>query len=88
MALSNEELQDIISNLSPEERKQLLSQLGRQVEVDSITNPTNATGEKTKPKVQPRTLFNQTATKRYTNHRFGFWIVRKVRGSATAISCK
>lgn len=55
MALSNEELQDIISNLSPEERKQLLSQLGRQVEVDSITNPTNATGEKTKPKVQPKT---------------------------------
>lgn len=40
MALTNEELQDIISNLSPEERKQLLSQLGRQVEVDNITSIT------------------------------------------------
>lgn len=48
MALTNEELQDIISNLSPEERKQLLSQLGRQVEVDNITNPTQSTNTKTK----------------------------------------
>lgn len=52
MALTNEELQDIISNLSPEERKQLLSQLGRQVEVDNITNPTQSTN--TKPKVKPK----------------------------------
>lgn len=55
MALSDEELRDIIEQLSPEDRKQLLSQLGRQVEVDNITNPTNATGEKTKPKVKPKT---------------------------------
>jgi len=34
MALSNEELQDIISQLSPEERKQLLSQLDKQIEID------------------------------------------------------
>ncbi len=55
MALSDEELQDIIERLSPEDRKQLLSQLGRRVEVDNIANPTNATGEKTKPKVEPKT---------------------------------
>lgn len=54
MALSNEELQDIIDRLSPEDRQQLLSQLGRQVEVDSISNPTGATGEKTKPKQPPK----------------------------------
>lgn len=54
MALSNEELQDIISRLSPEDRQNLLSQLGRQVKVDNITNPTGATGEKTKPPVQPK----------------------------------
>ena len=52
MALTNEELQDIISNLSPEERKQLLAQLGRQVEVDDITNPTQSTN--TKPKNKPK----------------------------------
>lgn len=52
MALTNEELQDIISNISPEERKQLLSLLGRQVEVDNITNPTQSTN--TKPKVKPK----------------------------------
>ena len=34
MALTDIELQDIISDRSPEERKQLLSQLGRQVEID------------------------------------------------------
>ena len=39
MALSDTELQDIIDRLSPEDRKLLLSQLGRQVEVDKITNP-------------------------------------------------
>lgn len=54
MALSDEMLQDIINRLSPEERKQLLSQLGRQVKIDSITNPTGATGDKTKPKVKPK----------------------------------
>lgn len=54
MALSNEELKDIISRLSPEDRQNLLSQLGRQVKVDNITNPTRATGEKTKPPVQPK----------------------------------
>ena len=41
MALTNEELQDIINGLSPEERKQLLSQLGRQVDIDNITNITD-----------------------------------------------
>ena len=54
MALTDTELQDIISQLSPEERKQLLSQLGRQVEIDDIANPTNATGTKTQPKVKPK----------------------------------
>ena len=54
MALTDTELQDIISRLSPEERKQLLSQLGRQVEVDDIANPTQATGERTQPKVKPK----------------------------------
>ena len=52
IVLTNEELQDIISNLSPEERKQLLFQLGRQVEVDNITNPTQSTN--TKPKHKPK----------------------------------
>ena len=52
MALTDQELQDIISNLSPEERKQLLSQLGKQVEVDNITNPTQSTN--TKPKNTPK----------------------------------
>ena len=50
MALTNEELQDIILKLSPEERKQLLSQLGRQIDLDNITNPTGVTGENTKSK--------------------------------------
>lgn len=52
MALTDQELQDIISNLSPEERKQLLSQLGKQVDLDNITNPTNTTN--TKPKHEPK----------------------------------
>ena len=39
MALTNDELQDIIARLSPDERKQLLSQLGRQVEIDKISDP-------------------------------------------------
>lgn len=54
MALSDTELQDIIDRLSPEDRKLLLSQLGRQVEVDKITNPTDATGEQTRPKTEPK----------------------------------
>lgn len=54
MTLTDEVLQDIMSRLSPEERKQLLSQLGRQVEIDDIANPTNATGTKTQPKVKPK----------------------------------
>lgn len=53
MTLTDEILQDIIDRLSPEERKQLLSQLGRQVEVDTITNPTQSTN--TKPKIEPKT---------------------------------
>jgi transposase-like protein len=53
MALTDEELQGIISRLSPEERKQLLSQLGRQVDIDNISNPTNSTN--TKPKQPPKT---------------------------------
>ena len=54
MALSNEELQDIISRLSPEDRQNLLSQLGRQVKVDNISNPTHATGQKTQTKVKSK----------------------------------
>lgn len=54
MALTDTELQDIIDRLSPEDRKLLLSQLGRQVEVDKITNPTDATGEQTRPKTEPK----------------------------------
>lgn len=54
MALSDSELQDIISSLSPEDRQKLLSQLNRQVQVDSISNPTHATGQKTQPKVKPK----------------------------------
>lgn len=34
MALTNEELQQILDNLTPEERKQLQSQLNRQVDLD------------------------------------------------------
>lgn len=43
MALTNEELQEIISGLSPEERKRLQEQLGIQIEVDNITNITDTT---------------------------------------------
>ena len=31
MALTNEELQDILDNLTPEEQKQLYNQLGRNI---------------------------------------------------------
>lgn len=41
MALTDEILQDIIDRLTPKERKQLLSQLGRQVDIDNITNITD-----------------------------------------------
>lgn len=47
MALTDEMLQDIINRLTPDERKQLLTQLGRQVEIDSITNPPEAADNKT-----------------------------------------
>lgn len=43
MALTDTELQDIINNLSPEERKQLLSQLDTQVKIDTITTPSTQT---------------------------------------------
>lgn len=52
MALTNEELQQILDNLTPEERKQLQTQLNRQVEVDSISNPTNSTN--TEPPIKPK----------------------------------
>lgn len=52
MALTNEELQQILDNLTPEERKQLQSQLDRQIKIDNITNPTQSTN--TKPKVKPK----------------------------------
>ena len=52
MALTNEELQQILDNLTPEERKQLQTQLDRQIKVDNITNPTQSTN--TKPKVKPK----------------------------------
>ena len=52
MALTNEELQQILDNLTPEERKQLQTQLNRQVEVDNITNPTESTN--TKPPIKPK----------------------------------
>ena len=55
MALTDEVLQDIMARLTPEERKQLLAQLGHQVEIDDITSPTGATGSQTKPKVKPKT---------------------------------
>lgn len=34
MALSDETLEQIVSNLTPEEREQLFSQLGRQIQQD------------------------------------------------------
>lgn len=54
MALSNETLEQIVSNLTPEEREQLFSQLGRQIKQDKkdISNgkeplsPTNKTKQK------------------------------------------
>ena len=52
MALTNEELQQILDNLTPEERKQLQSQLNRQVDLDNITNPTESTN--TKPPNKPK----------------------------------
>lgn len=57
MALSNETLEQIVSNLTPEEREQLFSQLGRQIKQDKkdISNgkeplsPTNKTKQKRLP---------------------------------------
>lgn len=43
MALTNEELQEIISGLSPEERKRLQEQLGIQINIDNITDITDTT---------------------------------------------
>lgn len=51
MALTNEELQQILDNLTVEERKQLQSQLDRQIKVDNITTPTQSIN--TKSKVKP-----------------------------------
>lgn len=50
MTLTDEVLQDIIGRLTPEERKQLLKQLGKQVDIDNITNPTGKTTTKPTPK--------------------------------------
>ena len=61
MALSDETLQEIVSNLTPEEREQLYAQLGLQITQDQkdiaegrqpkspITNPTTITSQPTKP---------------------------------------
>lgn len=55
MALSDETLEQIVSNLTPEEREQLFSQLGRQIEQDKsdIANgkePLSPLSPPTKPK--------------------------------------
>ena len=55
MALEGFNLDELIASLSPEERLQLQEQLGRQIQIDKITNPTEATGQKTKPPVEPKT---------------------------------
>lgn len=61
MALSDETLQEIVSNLTPEEREQLYAQLGLQITQDQkdiaegrqpkspITNPTTISSQPTKP---------------------------------------
>ncbi len=41
MALTDNELQDIIDNLSPADRKKLLSQLGKQIDIDNIIDITD-----------------------------------------------
>ena len=43
MALTNEELLDLIMGLSPEERKRLQEQLGIQINIDNITDITDTT---------------------------------------------
>lgn len=52
MALSDETLEQIVSNLTPEEREQLFSQLGRQIEQDKsdIANGKEPLSPPTKPK--------------------------------------
>ena len=42
MALTNEELQDILDNLTPEEQKQLYNQLGRNISNTEPTTPTQS----------------------------------------------
>lgn len=42
MALINEELQDILDNLTPEEQKQLYNQLGRNISNTEPTTPTQS----------------------------------------------
>ncbi|MCM1189121.1 MAG: hypothetical protein NC541_07460, partial [bacterium] len=48
MALSDETLEQIVSNLTPEEREQLFSQLGKQIEQDK-QNPSNRNDPPNKP---------------------------------------
>lgn len=52
MALSDETLEQIVSNLTPEEREQLFSQLSRQIEQDKsdIANGKEPLSPPTKPK--------------------------------------
>lgn len=52
MALSDETLEQIVSNLTPEEREQLFSQLGKQIEQDKsdIANGKEPLSPTTKPK--------------------------------------
>lgn len=59
MALEGFNLDELIASLSPEERLQLQEQLGRQIQIDKITNPTEATGQKTKPPVEPNLTNDQ-----------------------------
>lgn len=55
MALTDEILQDIIDRLTPEERKQLLAQLGRQVDIDNITNITDPVKPDNPPVIKRKT---------------------------------
>ncbi len=73
MALSDSELQDIIDSLSAEERKQLLSQLNRQVKVDSITNPKGVNEEE-----RPNKKYD-TDNGVYCLQGYSYLIVRKNR---------
>lgn len=55
MALTDEILQDIIDRLTSEERKQLLAQLGRQVDIDNITNITDPSKPTDTPTIKLKT---------------------------------